>query len=126
MIDVRQIIAIHEILIKRFGGSKGIRDMNGLESAIYRPFHTFDQKELYPAIVQKSAALFESLIINHPFIDGNKRTAYVAMRLFLLQNNLDVHCTEDEKYLFVIKASQGKIKFKEIHQWLESNIISIS
>jgi death-on-curing protein len=80
MIDVDEVIRIHNILIEEFGGSKVIRDIKLLDSALNRPFQTFDKKDLYPSPVEKSAAIFESLITNHPFIDGNKRIAYVLMR----------------------------------------------
>jgi len=78
MITLQEVESIHEILIEKFGGSKGIRDRDILESAINRPYQTFDQKDLYPLPIDKAAAIFESLISNHPFVDGNKRTAYVA------------------------------------------------
>ncbi len=81
MISLKEVEGIHEILIDKFGGSTGIRDWGALESAINRPYQTFDQKELYPNSVDKAAAIFESLISNHPFIDGNKRTAYDEYQL---------------------------------------------
>ncbi len=70
MIDIKTVERIHDILIDRFGGVKGIRDEGTLESALARPYATFDQKELYPDVIDKAAALFESMIINHPFVDG--------------------------------------------------------
>ncbi|MFA6086012.1 type II toxin-antitoxin system death-on-curing family toxin [Mucilaginibacter sp.] len=73
MIDAKTVERIHSILIDEFGGSKGIRDVAGLEAALARPYMTFDQIDLYPTPVDKATAIFESLIINHPFIDGNKR-----------------------------------------------------
>jgi death on curing protein len=73
MIDIKAAGDIHNILIDKFGGSKGIRDTAGLEAALARPYATFDQLDLYPTVLEKAAALFESIIINHPFIDGNKR-----------------------------------------------------
>ncbi len=88
MIQIEEVINIHDILIDRFGGSHGIRDHNALESAINRPFMTFDQKELYPTQTEKAAALIESLISNHPFLDGNKRIGYVMMRYFLSKMDL--------------------------------------
>jgi death on curing protein len=94
MITLQEVEVIHEILIEKFGGSSGIRDREILESAINRPYHTFDQNDLYPLPVDKAAAIFESLISNHPFVDGNKRTAYVVMRLLLLESNLDIYATQ--------------------------------
>jgi death-on-curing protein len=122
MISLAEVERIHEILIDKFGGSKGIRDRGILESAINRPYQTFDQKELYPNPIDKATALFESLISNHPFIDGNKRTAYVLMRLMLLENDLDIVATPDEKYDFVLGAAMGELKFDEIKLWLAGHV----
>lgn len=123
MIDIGEVIRIQNILIDEFGGSKGIRDIKLLDSAINRPFQTFDKKDLYPSPVEKSAAIFESIIINHPFIDGNKRIAYVLMRLLLLQYNLDINANQDEKYDFVIKAAKGELNYESIKNWIFSRIL---
>lgn len=121
MISLEEVEVIHKLLISKFGGSQGIRDLPLLESAINRPFQTFDQMELYPTPIDKAAALFESLIINHPFIDGNKRTAYVLMSLLLLENQIHLKVSGDEKYSFVISASKGELKFDQIKNWISSN-----
>lgn len=122
MISLREVERIHEILIDKFGGTTGIRDVGSLESAINRPYQTFDQRELYPDPIHKAAAIFESLISNHPFVDGNKRTAYVLMRLVLLENGLSLQAEENEKYEFVIRTSKGEIKFQEIREWLTKHV----
>ncbi|HMG92661.1 MAG TPA: type II toxin-antitoxin system death-on-curing family toxin [Chryseolinea sp.] len=122
MISLSEVESIHEILIEKFGGSKGIRDREILESAINRPYQTFDQNELYPLPVDKAAAIFESLISNHPFIDGNKRTAYVVMRLILLGSNLDIYADQKEKYEFVMSAAKSEIKFDKIREWLTKHL----
>jgi death-on-curing protein len=119
MIDVETAIKIHSILIERFGGSFGIRDKNLLESALARPFQTFDKKDLYKTPIEKSAALIESIITNHPFIDGNKRFGYVIMRLFLMDKGLDIEATEDEKYNFVIAIAKGDYKYPDIYKWIK-------
>jgi death-on-curing protein len=121
MIDLNEVEKIHEILIEKFGGAKGIRDKELLESSISRPFQTFDGQELYPHVIDKAAAIFESLITNHPFKDGNKRTAYVLMRLFLKNNEFDIYANEDEKYRFVIQAASGELRFDQIKSWIENN-----
>jgi len=123
MIRLEFVINIHEILIEKFGGIHGIRDKKALESAISRPFMTFDQQDLYPSPIEKAAALLESVISNHPFIDGNKRIGYVLMRYFLLENNLDVKATQTEKYEFVIRIAQGQLSFEQIHKWLSERVI---
>lgn len=122
MITLDEVERIHEVLIDKFGGKKGLRDKGLLESSIKRPFQTFDQKELYPEPVDKAAAILESIISNHPFVDGNKRTAYVLARLLLRANNLDIKAHQDEKYEFVISAARGEIRFEQIKEWLTSHI----
>lgn len=122
MISLKEVESIHEILIDKFGGTKGIRDRGALESAINRPYQTFDQKELYQDPIDKAAAIFESLIMNHPFIDGNKRTAYVLMRLTLLENNLAFQADQHERYDCVLKAAKGEMKFDQIKKWLTNHV----
>jgi death-on-curing protein len=122
MITINQAIKIHGLLIDRYGGLNGIRDRNLLESALLRPYQTFDRKELYKTSIQKAAALIESLITNHPFFDGNKRFGYVAMRLLLLDEGLDIKATEDEKFEFVIAIAQGNLKFADICQWITKKL----
>ena len=90
MINLENAIKIQEILIEEFGGAKGIRDIKLLESALSRPFQTFDKKELYPTAAKKAAALIESILVSHTFLDGNKRIGYVLMRLLLLESDMDI------------------------------------
>ncbi len=122
MINIQDAIHVHEVLIDRFGGSKGIRDIALLESALSRPFQTFDQKDLYPSPIEKSAALIESILINHPFIDGNKRIGYVLMRLLLMDYGYNISASQDEKYDFVIKVAQGIYRFDDIVNWIRRQI----
>lgn len=126
MIDIKIAYRIHEILINNFGGSKGIRDNNSLEAALLRPYATFDGIDLYPSAIEKAAALFERIIINHPFIDGNKRTAYVLMKLLLFNDAILITANEDEKYTMTIKASCGEFRFEDIRLWLQSNTKKIT
>ena len=123
MIVLQEIKDLHETLIELFGGSIGIRDLESLKSAISRPFQTFENKDLYPGTIQKAAALIESIVSNHPFIDGNKRTGYVTKRIFLISNGFDIKASQDEKYQFVIAIASGKLKLDKINEWLEEHII---
>jgi len=126
MIGIEEAIRRHNILIDLFGGSKGVRDLNGLQAALARPYATFDGQELYPNPVDKAAAILESLVINHPFIDGNKRIAYALMFLILAENGFYLKISQDEQYAFVIAASTGEIRYDEIKAWLEVNVTPIS
>ena len=123
MTDINDVLKIHDVLIEKFGGSKGIRDINSLDSAINRPFATFDKKYLYPTPADKAAAIIESIIINHPFIDGNKRTGYVLMRLILIRYGKDIKASQDDKYKFVIGISKGEIRLPQIKEWIKQRLI---
>jgi death-on-curing protein len=122
MIEIRDVLNIHNLLIDKFGGSKGIRDQGSLESAIHRPFATLDNQNLYPAASDKAAAILESILINHPFVDGNKRTAYVLMRLILINDGYDIVASQEEKYQIVISASIGEARFDDIKIWIEAHL----
>jgi len=123
MISLSEVLEIHELLISEFGGSYGIRDLNLLNSALNRPFLGFGNVEFYPNLQDKAAALIESIVKNHPFIDGNKRTAYVLMRLYLIQEGFDIIASQNEKYEFVMNIADGKSEYQEITIWIESKIV---
>lgn len=97
MISKTLAIELNKIIAEASGGSGGLRDESLLLSALNRPFQTFDGEDLYPSIIEKSAALFESIIINHPFIDGNKRMAYAFMRILLTEAGFTLDASDDEK-----------------------------
>jgi death on curing protein len=122
MISIDDAIRIQSVLIDKFGGSVGLRDKNMLESALMRPYQTFDNNDLYPTPSEKAAAIIESILINHPFIDGNKRFGYIAMRLTLMEYGLDISANEDDKYDFVIKIAKGDIKFDKILDWINNKL----
>jgi death on curing protein len=121
MILIEDVLKLHDKSIDDFGGAKGIRDTGLLESALARPFQTFAGEDLYPTIFEKAAAIAESLIKNHPFIDGNKRTGFLTMVSVLYEYNFALTACEDDLYNFIISISSGKIKFEEIVHWLKQN-----
>ena len=121
MISEKEVLEIHAILIERFGGSDGIRDKELLDSALNRPYQTFDGNELYPTPIDKAAAILESIVKNHPFVDGNKRTGYVLARLLMMSKQLDIQAEQGQKYQLVISISKGEISFDQIKEWLEKN-----
>ncbi len=123
MLEIADVVEIHRRLIQEFGGTSGLRDNELLESAISRPFQTFDSSELYPTIEEKASAIIESIISNHPFIDGNKRTGYTLFRLFLLSEGKDIKCSTNDKYEFVLSVAENKLKYAEILKWTLDRIM---
>ena len=121
MITIKIILRLHDLSIITYGGSQGIRDHGLLESAIVRPYQTFGGEYLYPTVFEKAAALVESILINHPFIDGNKRTGFLAMLLMLELENLKITATNTATYNLTIQISTGEMKFEEIVLWLKNN-----
>jgi death-on-curing protein len=121
MIDKEEVLQIHQVLIAQFGGSAGIRDEGLLDSALKRPFSGFGETEFYPSPHEKAAAILESIVKNHPFVDGNKRTGYVLMRLVLLEYQQDIESSQEEKYDFVIAVASGQMTFEKIVDWIKQN-----
>jgi death-on-curing protein len=125
MIELSEVLSIHKILIDSFGGANGVRDESSLSSALQRPFQTFDGQFVYKSILEKAAALVESILFNHPF-DGNKRTGYVLLRRYLLQNDIDIKASEQQKYDFIISIASGEIRFEGILYWLQKHTSQIN
>jgi death-on-curing protein len=116
-----QIYFIHARAIEKFGGFHGTRDCGLVESAAARPGMTFLGQDLYQGITVKAAVLCHSLCINHPFIDGNKRTAFACMDIFLQMNGLIITADDDEAEETMLKLISGKIDEKGLSNWLASN-----
>jgi death-on-curing protein len=120
-LKAQQILFIHARLIAATGGEHGIRDLSLLQSAIARPQATFDGKDLYPDLFQKAAALMESLAQNHPFVDGNKRTAITSASLFLLRNGRSLQTSNSELEEFTFHVINDHPPLEEIAAWFEKN-----
>jgi len=119
----KQVLYLHEQIIQRSGGLGGLRDVKLLESAVYRPQATFGGKDLYPDLFSKVAVLGHSLILNHAFVDGNKRTGFEAMRLLLRMNRSDLHASLKPKFDFVLKIATKKLTEQQIADWLRKRSI---
>ncbi|MDP2585697.1 MAG: type II toxin-antitoxin system death-on-curing family toxin [Candidatus Levybacteria bacterium] len=115
----QQVLYIHDQMIKRFGGSMGVRDIGLLKSAVGRPLASFDGKDLYPDIFNKSAALLQSLLKNHPFIDGNKRTALSSAGLFLRINGYMLNNIHKEEVKFAIRVDNERLSVERIADWIK-------
>jgi death on curing protein len=126
MLEISDVLTIHKRLIHEFGGTLGLRDMELLESAISRPYQTFDSNDLYPTAEEKASAIIESIVTNHPFVDGNKRTGYALFRILLLIEGKDINSSQQEKYEFVISIAERKLGYEEILKWTRSKITPTS
>ena len=116
-IRVDDVIAIHADQIERYGGGQGLRDPGLLEAALFRP-----QTGYYPSLIDEAAALWESLSQNHPFVDGNKRTAFAATYVFLLINGLRVIASDENAQVFVLGLYEtNQLNFEILRAWLLDN-----
>ena len=120
---IEQALDLHEDAVKLFGGRLGINDFTMLHSALERPKVTFGGNDLYPDIFTKAAALISSLILNHPFDDGNKRTALTVTALFLHLNGfkLQTELYSEESYEFVIGIDLKRYDFDDIVTWFKTH-----
>ena len=116
-----QVVSIHSSLIKASGGTDGVRDEGLLESALESPFQTFDGHDLYPSIIQKAARIEYSLVLNHPFIDGNKRIGIHIMLVFLAINGIDISCTQEDLIKIGLSLADNTMNFEELSVWLSSH-----
>jgi len=118
MFSLEEVIFFHDKAIETYGGSKGIRDFGLLDAALHRPWQTFGGEDLYPTCFEKAAAIAESIIQNHPFIDGNKRTGFILCETVLEEGGYTISEDTDIIYTFLIEISTGEIHFDEIVEWL--------
>lgn len=120
-LSVEQVLFIHARLIDETGGEHGVRDLGMLKAAVERPKSTFDGRELYPDIFSKAAALMESLVNNHAFIDGNKRTGITVVALFLLRNGLMITATNIQMVEFTLQVAQSQMDLRAIENWVRAH-----
>jgi death-on-curing protein len=119
-----EILELHEAIIASTGGARGIRDVGALESAVNQPRLTFEQFDLYPDLVSKAAALCFSLVMNHPFIDGNKRIGHAAMETLLILNGSEIDADVDEQVRLIVDLAAGKLTREELTSYINDHITS--
>ena len=116
-----EVLEIHAALIDRFGGKAGIRDMGLLESALFRPGTGY-----YENLIEMAAALFESLIMNHPFIDGNKRVAFFVTDIFLRLNGFKIKVDGKQAHKFLINLLEAnQCDYNNLLPWIRSSIVKL-
>lgn len=118
-LTAKQIMFIHSRLIKETGGSQGVHDLSALLSAVGRPQSSFDDQDLYPDLFTKAAALLDSLIRNHPFVDGNKRVGMASAALFLRRNGYCLKTSQEELVKTALGVAKSQMSVEEIAVWLQ-------
>lgn len=122
-LSVEQVLLLHEKQLRAFGGSRGLRDRGGLESAVVRPQMTFGGEDLYPDLSAKAAALWHSLIANHPFVDGNKRVGAMAAELFLAVNRVRLIASDQEVVSTTLAVARGEISAEALAVWIHQRTL---
>lgn len=122
-VSTSMVLSIHARQIERFGGTSGVRDEGLLESALAQPQATFGGQFLHPKISEQAAAYLYHIAMNHPFIDGNKRTAFAVADTFLRLNGWTLNLTDDRAYDLVMQVAQGTMTKEELSSEFESYIV---
>ena len=125
-LTITEVLEIYQRIMKQTGGLVAIRDFGALESALAQPYMTFGGNELYPNLAEKAAALGFSLIQNHPFADGNKRTGHAAMAMFLAINGYMIDASIDEQTEVILSVAAGKLERDQFTKRLSNHIREFS
>lgn len=120
-LEVKDVLLLHSLAIENAGGSEGLRDLGLLESAVFRPQASYGGEDLYPTIIVKAASLLHSLLRNHAFVDGNKRTSMYAAMTFLELNGYIFVAEQMEVVEFAVAIENKKLSIEEIADWLTSH-----
>ena len=121
-LTVSKVIELYRQVMETSGGTVGILSIESLESAVAQPRATFDGNELYPTIIEKSAAFGFSLVMNHAFVDGNKRIGHYAMETFLVINGYELIASVDEQESIFLQLASGKLSSDAFTDWIRVHI----
>ena len=119
-----ELMELHRRIIEQSGGADGIRDLGLAESALAQPQMSFGGKELYTTLAEKAAALCFSLVMNHPFVDGNKRIGHAAMETFLVMNGFELDADVDDSESVILRLAAGELDRPSFTQWVTAHMIS--
>ena len=120
---VNEVLDLHARVMALAGQSPVVTNLGSLESALAQPRMTFGGEELYPTAVEKAAALGFSLICNHPFLDGNKRTGHAAMEVFLVLNGFEIAASAEEQEQTILRVAAGECPREALTEWLRRHVV---
>ena len=124
-LTLAEVLDLHRRLIQQTRGAGGVRELGGIESAVAQPQMTFGGNELYPTIESKATALCFSLVMNHPFLDGNKRIGHAAMETFLVMNGYELSADVDDAEKVILTLAAGELSREELLEWVTSHLRSL-
>jgi death-on-curing protein len=122
-LTLEEVTDLHAMILQQSGGMPGIRDANALDSSVAQPAMAFGGQDLYPTIHEKAAALAFSLVMNHPFFDGNKRIGHAAMETFLVLNGHELKSTTDEQEQVILQLAAGQTKRSDFTDWVRNHLV---
>lgn len=123
LLTLEQILKLHKRVIEQSGGSIGIRDRGGLESALAQPYMSYADRDLYSTLIEKVAALSFSLINNHPFVDGNKRIGHAAVEVTLLMNGYEIQADVDRQESVILAVAASEMNRQSFLEWLQEHVV---
>jgi death-on-curing protein len=121
-LTLAEVIGLHDRIVTETGGGTGLRDLGALESALAQPRQTFGGEDLYPSLPAKATALGFSLIMNHPFVDGNKRIGHAAMDAFLMLNGFEIRASVDDAEAEILAVAAGTRPRDDFLKWIERHV----
>ncbi|MGA8054544.1 MAG: type II toxin-antitoxin system death-on-curing family toxin [Burkholderiales bacterium] len=120
-----EVLALHRRILAESGGRPGLRDLGAIASALSQPRVSVGGQDAYPTVIDKAAALGYSLIRNHGFIDGNKRTAHAAIEVFLVMNGMELRASVDDQERFMLALAAGDVSREALAEWLRAHAIEL-
>ena len=121
-LTLSEVLDLYHQIMERAGGVIGIHNLGALESALAQPRMTFGGEELYPSLIEKAAALGYSLMMNHPFVGGNKRTGHAAMEVFLVLNGLEINAGAGEQEQLILRLAAGELGQEDFTTWPRNHV----
>ncbi len=124
-LTLSEVLELHQRVVRQSGGAGGIRDLGGLESAVAQPQMSFAGTNLYSSLQEAATALCYSLVMNHAFIDGNKRIGHAAMETFLVLNGYELICDVDEAETTILRLAAGEMTRDDLLTWVRTHASSL-
>lgn len=121
-LTLSELLVLYQHVIEQSGGLNGVRSIENLESAVAQPRMTFEGQDIYPSLAEKAAALGYSIIMNHPFMDGNKRAGHAAMETFLFLNGYEINASDDEQEKLILDVAAGLMNRAIFAAWLDAHL----